>query len=50
VEAVGDAFVLSVIRSGAYKGGIFLLNHWKSQNYIYEQQITQRKELVEFMR
>jgi len=34
VELVGDVFVLNMTLIEDYKGGIFLSNHWKLQNYI----------------
>ena len=37
------AFVLNMTQTEDYKDGIFLLSHWKLQNFIYEQPIIQRK-------
>ena len=47
---VDVAFVLNMTQTEDYKDGIFLLSHWKLQNFIYEQPIIQRKVHVVFMR
>ncbi|CCL05600.1 hypothetical protein BN168_180036 [Clostridioides difficile CD002] len=50
MELVDVAFVLNMTQTEDYKDGIFLLSHWKLQNFIYEQPIIQRKVHVVFMR
>lgn len=50
VELVDVVFVLNMTQTEDCKGGIFLLSHWKLQNFIYVQPITQRKDHVVFMR
>jgi len=50
VELVDGAFVSSMTQIEDCNDGIFLLSHWKLQNYICEQRTIQRKVRVVFMR
>ena len=50
VELVDGAFVSNMTQIEDCNDGIFLLSHWKLQNYICEQRTTQRKVRVVFMR
>ena len=50
VELVDGAFVSSMTQIEDCNDGIFLLSHWKLQNYICEQRTIQRRVRVVFMR
>ena len=49
VKLVDGAFVSSMTQIEDCNDGIFLLSHWKLQNYICEQRTIQRKVRVVFM-